>query len=384
MQRMKTNTLLTACLLVLSAELAAAQSGMASLRVRCDGDSAGAGVSINGQFKGECPFDAMVPEGTLKIEARKPVGKEYERSFVQEMRVGAGIIKSIEVVLGKEQLTAEAKRAREVQAEVERRAEAEREAQLRQEEAARRAEQQRQAVEAERQRAAKFERLRNAAEGGDVEAMAALADVLDAGQHGLPPDQAQALAWYQKAAEAGNAEAMFRLSIDITGGTDAPRWLRKAAQAGHRGAQERLEGLPRYCQASGIGAGFFKSTTVYSPGFEDFQADGTDAPIKTALEQYGHQLRRLQPGTWDKTLHEPTVSCKHFRHPHYGNAVICMSVPSNGVPFIDLTCGSGAGYRDYLRIAESEARKDNGSWAGGTMLFDWQRCCSQPKIDSLK
>ena len=157
MQRMTAKALLAACLMALSSEWAAAQSGMASLRVRCDGDSAGAAVSINGQFKGECPFDAMVPEGTLKIDARKPTRNEYERVFEQEVRVGAGIIKSIEVVLGREQLTAEGKRALAEQAEAKRR-----------EEEARQADLQRQAAEVERQRAARFERLRNAADGGDV------------------------------------------------------------------------------------------------------------------------------------------------------------------------------------------------------------------------
>ena len=128
MQRMTAKALLAACLMALSSEWAAAQSGMASLRVRCDGDSAGAAVSINGQFKGECPFDAMVPEGTLKIDARKPTRNEYERVFEQEVRVGAGIIKSIEVVLGREQLTAEGKRALAEQAEAKRREEEARQA----------------------------------------------------------------------------------------------------------------------------------------------------------------------------------------------------------------------------------------------------------------
>lgn len=349
------------CAALTLSEWAAAQSGMASLRVRCGGDNAGAGVSINGQFKGECPFDAMVPEGTLKIEARKPTGKEYERVFEQEMRVGAGIIKSIEVVLGREQLTAEGKRAQAVRAEAERR-----------EEEARQANLQRQAAEIERQRGARFERLRNAAEGGDVEAMATLAEVLEVGQQDMPPNQAQALVWYQKAADAGNAEAMFRLSerLGKTGETTAQDWLRKAAQAGHRGAQERLDQLPRYCQANAIGAGFFSSTSVMSPGFEDMQADDTDKPVKAALERYAQQLRKLQPGTWDGTLNQPTVKCMRLRDEHHGNAVVCTLTPAKGVPFILLTCGSGTKHRDNLRSMETHAQK-GGAYAG-MVLLDWR------------
>ena len=250
---MKNHTLTTralGCVILAVSEWAAAQSGMASLRVRCDGDSLGTGVSINGQFKGECPFDAMVPEGTLKIEARKPMGKEHERVFEQEMRVGAGIIKSIEVVLGREQLTAEAKRARAAKDEADRRAQAEREAQQQREQEARQAEQQRQAAEAERQRVAKFERLRTAAEGGDAEAMTTLAAAYEKGQNGVPRDRAQAFAWYRKAAEMGNPAGMAGLGTMYFNGwgaandyIEAERWFRKAALAGDGEAMYHLSYL---------------------------------------------------------------------------------------------------------------------------------------------
>lgn len=361
MQRMTPKNWLAVCLLVASSEWAAAQSGMASLRVRCDGDSTGAAVSINGQFKGECPFDAMVPEGTLKLEARKSLGKEHERLFVQEMRVGAGIIKSIEVVLGREQLTAEGKRAREVQAEAERR-----------EQQARQAEQQRQSAEAERQRAVKFERLRNAAESGDAEAMASLADVLDAGQNGLPADQGQALIWYQKVAEAGNPEAMFLLSekLEKAGKSTAHAWLRKAAQAGHRGAEERLDRLPRYCQAQAFQKSFLSGSLVYSPGFEDMQADGTEKPVKAALERYAQQLKRLQPGTWDTTLSRASLACLPARNEHLGNGLVC-SMFSSGEQSVGVVCGNGESHREQMRFLEDEARKNGGSVRGSKVLFEW-------------
>jgi hypothetical protein len=360
---MTAKALLAACLMALSSEWAAAQSGMASLRVRCDGDSAGAAVSINGQFKGECPFDAMVPEGTLKIDARKPTRNEYERVFEQEVRVGAGIIKSIEVVLGREQLTAEGKRALAEQAEAKRR-----------EEEARQADLQRQAAEVERQRAARFERLRNAADGGDVEAMATLAEVLEVGQKDLPPDPAQALVWYRKAAEAGGAEAMFRLSERMAKNGDATGqdWLRKAAQAGHRGAQQRLDQLPRYCQATAVELGSFNNTVVWSPGFEDTQSDGSDKPVKAALERYAQQLRHLQPRTWDNIFNQPTMRCFPLPIGDAGNEVSCYLETPKIASRITLRCGSAVRYRDNLRTMEAEARKNAGSYSGGTVLFDWR------------
>lgn len=124
MQRIKT---LLAVGLLLMAEGAAAQSGRAAVRFRCEGDSVGAAVSINGQFKGECPFNLSVPEGTLKIRAHQKIDQEYERVFEQEVRVAADSQKNIDVDMGPKRLTAEGRRLQEERAEAQRRARAERE-----------------------------------------------------------------------------------------------------------------------------------------------------------------------------------------------------------------------------------------------------------------
>ena len=277
--------------------------------------------------------------------------------------MAAGTVKRINVELGREQLSAEGKRVQAARAEAKRR-----------EEEARQADLQRQSDEIERQRGARFERLRNAAEGGDVEAMATLAEVFEVGQKDMPPNQAQALIWYEKAANAGNAEAMFRLSerVEKNSDTTAQAWLRKAAQAGHRGARERLDQLPRYCQAAGVDMGIFKNFVVWSPGFEDMAADGYDTSIKALLERYAQQLRRLQPRTWDETLNQPEVGCGPMRTEYFGNAMLCSLRPAKGGPMIQLTCGSGVQYRDHLRTMETEARKNAGSFLHGTVLFDWR------------
>ena len=366
-------SLLATCLFVLSCGWASAQSNMATLRLRCDEGSAGAAVSFNGRFKGECPFDVMVPEGTLKIEARKQVGKEHERVFTQEIRLGAGTIKSIELVLGKDQLTAEATRARAAQAEVERRQEEARQAEQRRQEEVRRAEQQRKEVESARVHATKLERLRRAAESGDAEAMLAQAEVFEAGHQGQPPAPAQALTWYLKAAEAGNVEAMFRLSEreDKTGQIKAHVWLRKAAQAGHRGAEERLAQLPRYCEVTGRVSGFLSSTIVRSPGFENTRADGTEASTKAVLERYVEKLRLLQPGVWGKASIQPTLRCTPMSNDSVGNGMLCNATPASGT-FIYVTCWSRVAYLDELRLSEAEARKSGGKSGGDTILFDWR------------
>lgn len=63
---------------------------------------------------------------------------------------------------------------------------------------------------------------------------------------GVPCDERQALAWFQRSAEAGDADAQFMLSPYVRyqhGGPDTDKamaWLRKAAEQGHREAQRDL------------------------------------------------------------------------------------------------------------------------------------------------
>lgn len=81
------------------------------LRFTCDKDNIGAEISVNGQFKGECPLDAQVPAGTIKIEAIKNVDAQRKRVFVQDMRVGDGVTKHVQIVLGSVQLNVQGRPA---------------------------------------------------------------------------------------------------------------------------------------------------------------------------------------------------------------------------------------------------------------------------------
>lgn len=95
------------CLLLASVE-AAAQGSM--LRVSCEGVSAGAEVSANGQFKGECPLDMQVQAGTLKLRVVKKIDAARVRVFEQEMRMGEGVVKRVDVVLGAPEFTPEGRK----------------------------------------------------------------------------------------------------------------------------------------------------------------------------------------------------------------------------------------------------------------------------------
>jgi len=70
-----------------------------TLRVTCDDSAAGAEISINGKYKGECPIDIQVNEGKNSLKAVKKIdGKDTV--FKDEVRVGDGVTKRVEVTFG--------------------------------------------------------------------------------------------------------------------------------------------------------------------------------------------------------------------------------------------------------------------------------------------
>ena len=85
-----------------------AQVADSMLRIGCDDSAAGAEITINGVFKGECPLDIQVEAGTLKIQVVKKVDALHERVFEQEVRMGAGTVKRVDVVLSAPRLNAAA------------------------------------------------------------------------------------------------------------------------------------------------------------------------------------------------------------------------------------------------------------------------------------
>lgn len=161
----------------------------AVVRVVCVDDSAGAEISVNEVFKGDCPLDIPVSAGTVKLRAFKKIDESRESVFETEFRMAGGTVKRVEVELGAPRLNAAAAK--------------------RDEEARRKQEDERkQAAEARaREAAAELATLRLKATAGDADAMLTLAETIEAGQ-GEPTDERAAF-WYSKAAAAGNAYASF-------------------------------------------------------------------------------------------------------------------------------------------------------------------------------
>ena len=86
-----------------------AQAQKSALRIVCEGDDVGAEVSVNGKFRGECPLDIGVAPGTIKLRVEKKGDALRERVFEQEIRMGEGTAKKVEVRLAT-RLTAEGQR----------------------------------------------------------------------------------------------------------------------------------------------------------------------------------------------------------------------------------------------------------------------------------
>jgi len=76
-----------------------ASAAGSQLRVTCADEDAGAEVYINGKFKGECPLDMQVQEGTLKLRVVKAVDANNERVFEKDIRMGDGVAKKVEAAL---------------------------------------------------------------------------------------------------------------------------------------------------------------------------------------------------------------------------------------------------------------------------------------------
>ena len=183
----------------------------AMLRVACDDTSVNAEITINGEFKGECPVDIQVQAGQIKLRALKKVDVSSDRVFEQDFRMAADTVKRVTIELGPPQLNAQGRKLQEEQ--------------LKQQEAlgAQRATEERLlALEKEQRDAEARETTRRAesalqaalesrAAAGDTDAMLALAERLNVNASAGAPTAA-ALDWYRKAAANGSPYAQFLLS----------------------------------------------------------------------------------------------------------------------------------------------------------------------------
>ena len=89
--------------------------------------------------------------------------------------------------------------------------------------------------------------LLKAAEEGDAEAMVKVGDAYYHGSKDFPMERGYASLWFERAADAGNAEGMFRFAEILRWGEgrlqnlkEAETWYRRAADLGHKKAKAWL------------------------------------------------------------------------------------------------------------------------------------------------
>ena len=190
---------------------AKASAERAMLRVVCDDASVNAEITINGEFKGECPVDIQVPAGAIKLRAFKKVDASSDRSFEQEFRMAADTVKRVTVELGPTQLNAQGQKLQEERKKQQEAMAAQRAAEERRlaEEKEQRETEAREVVL--RAAAAVQSALEQKAQAGDIEAMLTLAEKSNAAQpEGVSTPAATE--WYMRAIAFGSPYAQFLLS----------------------------------------------------------------------------------------------------------------------------------------------------------------------------
>ena len=125
--------------------------------------------------------------------------------------------------------------------------------------------------------------LRKSAEAGHAPAQARLGDILDKAE-----EDKEAVAWYRKAAEQGNAAGEFGLGMEYASGEGVPKdmeqareWVLRAAEQGHQSAVETLAMAYRI---GGLGlAPDAGQARIWGERAESIRAaDPRQAPVKQA------------------------------------------------------------------------------------------------------
>ncbi len=196
--------------------LLAPSSGNAAgsmLRIACNGSNKGAEVEINGKFKGECPLDLQVPEGKVNLKVWQAVDDLEERVYEEKMRIGDGVVKKVDVVLGPSQLSQKGNQY------------------------------------LDKYYAAKLHEDEQLANSGDVKAMMEMAKHYRFGYHGiLQRSEEKMVLLMRKAADGGHPEAMRWLSVFYAEGKpgflkskeQSLTWRIRAAEAGDQLAISEL------------------------------------------------------------------------------------------------------------------------------------------------
>ncbi|MGM0553267.1 MAG: phospholipase D-like domain-containing protein [Pseudomonadota bacterium] len=123
-----------------------------------------------------------------------------------------------------------------------------------------------------------LEWYRRAAEQGDAGGQFNLGVIYATGR-GVPQDDREAVEWYRRAAEQGHADGQFNLGFMYQHGRGAPQddreavdWYRRAAEQGHAGGQVNLGSM--YRDGTGVSQDDREAVEWYRRAAEQGHADG--------------------------------------------------------------------------------------------------------------
>ena len=143
---------------------------------------------------------------------------------------------------------------------------------------------------------------RKAAEAGDAPGMNNLGFMYEQG-YGVKQDYQQAVSWYRKAAEAGNAAGMTSLGFMYHNGWGVDRdynqavtWYRKSAEAGNAAAMANLGNA--YRDGNGVTRDYSQSVSWYRKAAEAGNAVGMDGLGRMYETGRGVDIDYPQAVTW--------------------------------------------------------------------------------------
>ncbi len=235
-----------------------------------------------------------------------------------------------------------------------------------------------------------IERLRNAATRGHVKAAVTMGDALLLG-NGVAQSQADAIRWYQKAAESGSPTAYIRLG-DLHAGhssrMEAPRaleWYRKAAEANSAIAMVRLgkmfnegRGVPQdqalaatwfsRAAAAGSGAAMVELSALYSraggPGHFNMAREALEKAVRAGDARAPIALAKLYLARGERPLAEVTLR----RSAESGSAEAALQLAElylSGQP----TAEQQSAARRWLTSAEKAMVNDDGQASRIAMVY---------------
>ena len=292
-------------------------------RIACDGSNKGAEVEVNGKFKGQCPLDLQVPEGVVNLKVRQVIDDLEERVYEEKMRIGDGVVKKVDVVLGPSQITVKGEQYLDKYWATK----------LIEDEQMSNSGDPLAMMEMARHYRFGYHRtlqrseekmvlwMRKAADCGHPEAMQSLSGYYAEGKAGFQKSEEQSQIWRLRAAEAGDVSAMselalgysigdrFDLKVDIA---QKDLWVRKGFEALLKGANagdpsHMKEVGIRYRQAYGVAFDLDegnkwlkKSAATYRKMASAGDWSAMEKLSEVILDENGEKLSPEQKQYWSK------------------------------------------------------------------------------------